>query len=617
MVDILEHSLRPFKRVHMAALQESEEQKDEALYASNNDMSHQTGYECSDPGSTHAQPDSAHALSAQSDPGEPEDNTVPEDEQVEQEEIPDVVEDVQDDQNDLYSEECPTKSPMEVEMTPLASSHDIKAEPLLQEEDGVLDPDIGDLFSGEPAAFGLSHTEPDPYPMSHCTNITNAVFQASSSSSSPLRFGAHSPADAYKLTEQKYLVRADEARTIVVDWDSNADQFYNLQNLEQPLLHESAYGVEERRRKAAESVTIHDCLHHEFSPHPCVLDGDNLWKCGGCKELVNGVKCVRLWKTPDILLIGLKRFDYCEARERPIKLNQMVTFPLEKLDLTDYFAPVPNTKAVYDLYGVCHHHGHGPKVGHYTSCVKSPGGVWHKYNDSWCTEVPEHAVVNQDAYLLYYRKRDLPFPTEKEILDIFLAKERREFEDQAVQLYHSQVAECLQGISDDDATMTNGSSYTQFGKGTETYNNRTDNGSSSSNDMNNENEMMVLSSQGQGSSSSLYPTQAAIAETSQFRGSSSSAFDALQNCPNSFPGMHKEPVLALEWPTQNDVKAVAAWQNCGVLEETSGDVEDGFADSGEQGGSSLWHADHETGSVTMTEGSYDPSLFDSIQIGKK
>lgn len=603
--DILEHSLRPFKRAHMAALHEAEEQKEDPLQEVGNEVD----MEVSETGSNQAQPDSPHALSTHSDLGEPNDHTVPEDEQIDHEEIPDADVDEGDMhtyQNDFHGNaETSDQTPGDVEMTTFNDFADIPVGPLADENQ--------DEGSVDNAIQGLFETDTTYPPLSQQPHVSTSAYMSSSSSSPNLTFGPLTASEPYKLAESRIVPRADETQTIVVDWDSNADQYYNLHNLEHPLIHKSAQGVDDRRRKTAESVTIYECLHHEFSPHPCALDGDNLWKCGGCKEMVNGVKSMRLWKTPDILLIGLKRFDYCEARDRLIKLDQMVKFPLEGLDLNDYYAPITPSNAIYDLYGVCHHHGHGPKMGHYTSSVKSPSGRWHKFNDSWCTEINENAVVTQDAYLLYYRKRDLPFPGEKAILEMFTMRERRQCEDQAVMFYKSQLADETQGTSDDNG------SYSQFGKSSDPY--KTENASSSSNEMNNENDMNGLSSQGQGSSSTYFGN----GESSQFH--VNSAFYGPQDMRETEP--NQENGFASGWPESNSNRALIVWQGgpSGIPEEPVKD-EDDHADSGQS--SSQWQADIETGRVLLpqdgydtqndstamdneTQGSYDASYFEGPQ----
>eukprot|EP00210_Caulerpa_lentillifera_P004095 g3906.t1 len=294
----------------------------------------------------------------------------------------------------------------------------------------------------------LEEGEPDPYIGSlfddtnhHSVEDRNSHFSYEhnqNSTAGGLSIGSGT-AGVYSLTELQSNGLEDEQCTIMVDWDSNCEHYYNLYCLEHPKMHLPSTARETALKKAVESVSIYDCLDHEFSPHPSALDRDNLWMCGSCKKKVNGVKSMRLWKIPDILLIGLKRFDYCESKDRLVKLTQMVDFPLEGLNLRNYCAPigVQNEDSIYDLIGVCHHVGFGPKVGHYTSTVKLQDGKWIKFNDSWSTEVTVQTVINKDAYLLFYRKRGLDFPNEETILNEYFQTLQRRTQDQVMETYES------------------------------------------------------------------------------------------------------------------------------------------------------------------------------------
>lgn len=554
--------MRPFKRAHMAVLQEEEESKPEFIGPLNKSV----GWDdASEVGSTQAQPDrdsSQAPSSARSDPDETDYPIVPEDENLEQETIPDAPVDDEMETCPLKNASPKRENEMEMRLLPVSSTHDVAgASDMVDEEESenmniaplFADIDDNNEYNSETHAHTLGY-----YPSTH--------------SSPSMRFGsATSASDAYKLSETTFSTCADDSRTIFVDWDNNADQFYNLLRLEQPLAHPSAENVEERRRRISERVTIYDCLHHEFSPHPWALDGDNLWKCGKCKEMVNGVKSMRLWKIPDVLLIGLKRFDYCEARDRLVKLNQMVDFPLEGLDLRDYFASsIHNEDSIYDLYGVCHHHGHGPKVGHYTSTVKSPGGKWHKYNDSWVSETSESFVATQDAYLLYYRKRNLPFPSESEILEMFMNKEIRAVEDQAVALYQSTLTS--DDTNSDDRMTDHANSYI-IGKRPEAY--KTDNGSSGSNDLNNENEESGLTSQVNGHGSLALCVTGGGEIASPHQASSSSAFHRPETYEN-----RRTQLEAIEdthpFAKESDEIALSRWQ--GLDSVTNKDAKNMFED---------------------------------------
>ena len=259
----------------------------------------------------------------------------------------------------------------------------------------------------------------------------------------------------YHLYECISILQRDEVKIIYVDWDTNAEQHYNFGTLEQPLLDKTAEGVEEKRRKMLESCTLHDCLKHEFDSHTCAPGTDNMWKCGGCNETVNGTTSLHLWRLPDILLIGLKRFKYSPERKCLIKIDQCVEFPLEGLDMKKYYKPNEGDDPIYDLYGVCYNSGRRPESGHCTSSVKCQDGKWRYFDDSWVTVDDERRIVRDGACLLFYRKRNLPFPSEREILEALKRNRNTDDEEQAVKYYATLKEAAARTLEDCNDEMKN------------------------------------------------------------------------------------------------------------------------------------------------------------------
>ena len=60
---------------------------------------------------------------------------------------------------------------------------------------------------------------------------------------------------------------------------------------------------------------------------------------------------------------------------------------------------------MYDLYGVVNHQG-VLGGGHYYSFVKA-NGMWLCFNDDQVTAASEASVVSQNAYILFYQRRDM------------------------------------------------------------------------------------------------------------------------------------------------------------------------------------------------------------------
>lgn len=187
-------------------------------------------------------------------------------------------------------------------------------------------------------------------------------------------------------------------------------------------------------RRRAPNLRLEDCLD-EFTKEE-KLGQDDLWYCPSCRAFQQATKKFDLWKTPDILVVHLKRFS--AGRGARDKLDNLIDFPLTSLDLRDRVvgsrlwadldmkpAP-PETRLgdhvlahdehddkvladtpIYDLYAVDNHYG-GLGGGHYTAYAKNPlNGQWYHFDDSSVRPVsdPESTVTSSAAYLLFYRRR--------------------------------------------------------------------------------------------------------------------------------------------------------------------------------------------------------------------
>jgi len=64
--------------------------------------------------------------------------------------------------------------------------------------------------------------------------------------------------------------------------------------------------------KSENATRLVDCLA-EFKQSE-VLDEDNMWYCRNCKEHVQAVKTLELFRVPRILIITLKRFKIGKSR---------------------------------------------------------------------------------------------------------------------------------------------------------------------------------------------------------------------------------------------------------------------------------------------------------------
>lgn len=184
------------------------------------------------------------------------------------------------------------------------------------------------------------------------------------------------------------LVRLGEG--IVVNWDEDAWEmvygkvklndgrgeptFTATETLQDPALVERKRQRAQRRKNG---ITLDDCLD-EFEKQE-ILSEQDMWYCPRCKEHRRAKKKFDLWKTPDILVVHLKRFS--SSGWRRDKLDILVDFPIEGLDLTRRVINRQTSKQeVYDLIAIDDHWG-GLGGGHYTAFAKNfIDNEWYDYN---------------------------------------------------------------------------------------------------------------------------------------------------------------------------------------------------------------------------------------------
>ena len=163
--------------------------------------------------------------------------------------------------------------------------------------------------------------------------------------------------------------------------------------------------IEEKTHKSVQAavntkqhISLEDCL--QYSSRPEVLSKDNAWFCSVCKADVQATKTLQMYKSPEVLIMHLKRF-------RPRfyeKLSTTIEFPIDAFDLSPYLIGPERDRQVYDLYAVSNHFG-SVMGGHYTAFVRA-AGRWFDMDDSSVTEMRTMAdIVTPAAYMLFYRRR--------------------------------------------------------------------------------------------------------------------------------------------------------------------------------------------------------------------
>lgn len=179
------------------------------------------------------------------------------------------------------------------------------------------------------------------------------------------------------------LIRLKEG--LIVEWSEEAyRQMFDISDINKSPLWESCEVLADpqleksqnmRAKRRKNGISIEQCLD-EFERDE-ILSEQDMWYCPRCKEHRRASKKFDLWKTPDILVMHLKRFSSSGFRRD--KLDVLVDFPIENLDITERVLQKEDGKQeVYDLIGVdCHWGGLGG--GHYTAHAKN------FYDDQWYT----------------------------------------------------------------------------------------------------------------------------------------------------------------------------------------------------------------------------------------
>lgn len=149
-------------------------------------------------------------------------------------------------------------------------------------------------------------------------------------------------------------------------------------------------------------VTLIECLK-EFSKAQ-VIGKENGWVCPRCKVKVEAIRKSEIWKLPPILIIHLKRV-YFDGKKFS-KINELVNYPVETLDLTDLAVGCQKEKPEYNLYAQINHKGTLEK-GHFYSLIKNwRNGSWYSCDDSQVRPKNPKKIVKKSAYMLFFQRAE-------------------------------------------------------------------------------------------------------------------------------------------------------------------------------------------------------------------
>ena len=169
-----------------------------------------------------------------------------------------------------------------------------------------------------------------------------------------------------------------------------------------PLCEKQNFSDQER----TETVNLLDCF--DMYVRVEIMQGENAWFNDKTNQREDILKRITFWSLPKVLIITLKRF----TPDGQHKLDDLIDFPLDDMDLSKYVCGYNPSQYKYELYAVCNHIGN-TYMGHYTAFVKNAGDEWIHYNDQHVTKLTtsdktnvKQQIVTPMAYCLFYRKKN-------------------------------------------------------------------------------------------------------------------------------------------------------------------------------------------------------------------
>ena len=180
---------------------------------------------------------------------------------------------------------------------------------------------------------------------------------------------------------------------INVEWKTDVvKKDLKEENVTYILNHSSSKKVFETCQEEEEKRNIYDCLD--------LFTREEVMKnvlCEKCNKKTNFKKRLEIDKFPKYLTLILKRFKY--TKMFTTKIDNLIQFPLENLDMTNYITPKEG-KIKYNLFGVVNHSG-TLSGGHYHCDIKQENN-WIRYDDSYTCEY-DKKIMTENAYLLVYK----------------------------------------------------------------------------------------------------------------------------------------------------------------------------------------------------------------------
>lgn len=147
-----------------------------------------------------------------------------------------------------------------------------------------------------------------------------------------------------------------------------------------------------------QDVSLYDCLKKYLEDEIINADTDTSkndpWKCDRCNMSSKSTKSFVLWKTPQLLVISLKRFN-SDMR----KINKQVKIP-HCLDVSDVVLSHECPRR-YLLRSVALHFG-SFLGGHYVAACRNPNDEWYIFDDDIVRKLDEPDNIISQGYVFFY-----------------------------------------------------------------------------------------------------------------------------------------------------------------------------------------------------------------------
>jgi len=221
-----------------------------------------------------------------------------------------------------------------------------------------------------------------------------------------------------------YPLRLPDKRTVQLVWQSQLFKKFideTKVDIADIDVDESCKSAGERKGKS--TVSIYECLNL-FNEEGQLAESDS-WYCGDCKAHVQAFKQFSIWRAPKILVIHLKRFSY-RGRSFRERLDHLIDFPFKDLEMGPYIEGPKDCETKYDLFAVSNHYG-SLGGGHYTAFAKGrDDDTWYQFDDSSVSTVQDTSrIISSAAYVLFYKRQDVPWTPFDTTLDQGVKKEEK------------------------------------------------------------------------------------------------------------------------------------------------------------------------------------------------